>query len=89
MNRDRHAQFGVNEDDLQKYVHCNQFQLQSVDTVVNMLSNNSNITAIIVEETEQGVSTDFKIIRSYSRTSERTILLFRKGGHYDAIVSNR
>ena len=89
LNRDRYAQFGVDEDDLQKYVDCNQFQLQSVDTVVNMLSNSLNITALILEETEQGVSTDFKIIRPYSRQSERTILLYRKGGHYDAIVADR
>ena len=85
MNRQVYAAFGVTEQDLHTYLESNQFQLQSVDTIINILCNGTNITAIIVEERQRNL-TDFKIIRPKSGYSLQTILLLRKAEHYDAIV---
>ena len=85
LNKYRYTEFGVNEQELYCYLENNQFQLQSVDTVINILSNSTNITAIVIEEPENGI-TNFKIIRPNSGRSQTTIILFRKAVHYDAVV---
>ena len=84
---DRYSQFGVNEQELSCYLENHQFELQSVDTVINILSNSTKITAIVMEEHENG-STHFKIIRPNAGRSSATIILCRKAAHYDAVVWN-
>ena len=86
LNREIYAAFLINEDDLHRFLACNEFRLQSIDSVVNMLCNSNNTTAIIVEETQPG-QTHFKILRPRSNQSTTTIFLLRKAEHYDAIVS--
>ena len=86
LNRLEYAAHSVNEDDLYRYLASKDFQLQSVDNIINILCNSTNTTAVVIEEREQEPITNFMMIRPRSRQSQQTVLLMRKNDHYDAII---
>ena len=94
VNRALYTAFQVTETDLVNYLRGNQYNLQSVDSIINMICNGMNATAIIIEEdsrmdasnTFHYTVSNFEIIRPNSGISTKTVVLLKKGQHYDAIV---
>ena len=94
--------FGITEEDLASYLSDRQHALQSVDAVLNMLCNGSNMTAVVVgqkfkffldpsDNTTKSEPvpniTEFKQIKPASGQSMNTVFLLKTASHYDAIVN--
>jgi len=84
----RYENAGVSAAELQTYITTNTFDLQSIDAVVDMLSNAFAATVYIIDGTDELSTSTWKIFpRSVTHT--HPIFLLKTGSHYDALVCNQ
>ena len=78
----------VTAAELQTYITTNTFDLQSIDAVVDMLSNAFAATVYIIDSNDEHSTNAWKI-SPRSDTHTHPIFLLKIGSHYDALVCNQ
>jgi len=102
INKNFYSKFAVTEKHLSSYLSHHEYALQSVDTVINILCNATNTTAVIIgqqylytqdlhDSTLTHVepvanTTEFRQIKPVSGLTTNTIFLLKTASHYDAII---
>jgi len=91
-----YEQADISLDDLKHYLRDRSYQLNSVDAVIEMLSNAFEVTVFIVGQKYDYSDPDptpvdgkMEIKRIGSQAATRSILLHKDAAHYNCIESNR
>jgi len=86
----------VKVEELQHYVSCRNYNLQSVDAMFDILCNASNVTAFVIGQKydysdPQNVIcisgwTEIRRISTTENTIRSCVLLLKSGEHYDCLL---
>jgi len=75
----------VTQVELEFYIKDNKYDLQSVDAVVNILSNAFKVTVFIIHNSHLFQTTVTKISPE-GNISEKAIFILKSANHYDALI---